>query len=214
MACPSDMVAIGPLCVDRYEGSLWDAATAGTQLVSNVGGNINDVLSAYPCLTDGSDCGNGAANPIYARSVAGVLPNLEVTWYQATQACANVGKRLPTTAEWQMAASGTPPGGDGVVDCNSDSVLATLANTGATANCFSTAGAFDMVGNAMEWAADIDIDPLISADATDMDASLAWALGNAFKNNVAGLPTTTKAIFVLTNGPIAVNTQVGFRCVK
>jgi len=120
---------------------------------------------------------------------------------------------LPTTAEWQMAASGTPPGGDGVPECNSDSTISLLANTGATANCFSTAGAFDMVGNVMEWAADLNV-TVAAGSPTDTDSSLAWALGNSFENNVVGLATTTKAIFVLSSGPIAVNAQVGFRCVK
>lgn len=213
-SCPADMVAVGSLCVDQYEASIWDAASGGAQIAPNLGG-FTDPTSAYPCNTDGSDCGKDAgATPIFARSVAGVLPAAQVSWYQATQACANVGKRLPTTAEWQMAASGTPAGGNGVPDCNSDSIIDTLANTGATTACVSSAGVNDMVGNIMEWAADIDIDTGITTGPTDMDSSLAWALGNSFRNNVGGLPTTTKAIFVLTNGPIAVNDQVGFRCVK
>ena len=92
--CPDDMVASGSLCVDKYEASVWDAPTGGSQ------------IAASTCLADGSDCGKNAANPIYARSVAGATPAGSITWYQAVQACANVGKRLPTTSEWEMAAAG------------------------------------------------------------------------------------------------------------
>ena len=50
-----------------------------------------------------------------------------------------------------MAAAGT----DGA-NCNAAG--GALANTGASANCVSTAGAFDMVGNLWEWTADLTPD--------------------------------------------------------
>ena len=120
--CPSEMVAVGSICVDMYEASIWDAPTGGTQL-----GLVAPTppASAYPCTVNGDDCAVPNVNAIYARSVAGVLPANWVTWYQAVQACANVGKRLPTVAEWQMAALGTP----GAPDCN-------IGGTATTNVCF------------------------------------------------------------------------------
>ncbi|MGI9302400.1 MAG: SUMF1/EgtB/PvdO family nonheme iron enzyme, partial [Gammaproteobacteria bacterium] len=91
------MVKVGPLCADRYEASVWDsAAGGGTQfgLVANTNNN--------PCEPNGSNCAN-----IYARSEANREPSSQTTWFQAAAACANVGKRLPTNAEWQLLALGT-----------------------------------------------------------------------------------------------------------
>jgi hypothetical protein len=92
------------------------------------------------------------------------LPGLEfdkhrwtspITWFQAQEACANAGKRLPSNAEWQVAANGTPdPGPDnGTTDCNTASTFA-VALTGSRSNCVSARRAFDMVGNLYEWVAD------------------------------------------------------------
>src|SRR5712691_13076497 len=70
----------------------------------------------------GSGCpptGNGCVN-FYAVSIPGVTPSGFITWFEAAAAARNSGKRLPTNAEWQAAALGTPdPGTDnGTTDCN------------------------------------------------------------------------------------------------
>ena len=81
-------------------------------------------------------------------------PAAHITWFQAQEACANAGKQLPTSAEWQVAANGTPdPGPDNrTTDCNSASDIVT--RTGSRSSCVSSRGAFDMVGNLDEWVAD------------------------------------------------------------
>lgn len=140
---PSDeMIWVGGVCIDKYEASIWDAPTGGNQITGPI-----------PCSRNGQDCDN-----IYARSVAGVQPRIEMTWWQAQQALANSGKRLPTNAEWQMAAAGTPDPGatPGSEDCNTNSLGA--EPTGERENCVSRWGAHDMVGNLWEWVADWDED--------------------------------------------------------
>ena len=134
-----EMVKVGPTCIDKYEDSVWSSPTGGTQY--GVPG------SPIPCSGGGQNCDN-----IYARSVPGVEPSRFITWFQAARALANSGKRLPTNAEWQVAASGTPEG-----TCNADSGGgAFLANTGDYQDCVSAFGARDMVGNVSEWVADWD----------------------------------------------------------
>lgn len=199
-SCPSDMVAVGSICVDMYEASIWDAPTGGNQL-----GLVAPTppASAYPCTVTGDDCAVPNANAIYAQSRPGVLPANWVTWYQAVQACANVGKRLPTVAEWQMAALGTP----GAPDCNIGGT-ATAANTDANPACLSPAGVVNMVGNVMEAAADID---WTNAVGGDMDTADVARLGNSYDDVVGGLTTNAVSIAAATTG---YGPQTGFRCVK
>jgi hypothetical protein len=141
------MVAAGSVCIDKYEVSVWSTPTGGTQY----GATSDD----YPCDDEGQDCKAGTAGAIYARSVAGVTPSRFITYFQAQQALANVGKRLPSNAEWQQAVAGTPdPGPDnGTTDCNTASTFA-AANTGSRSACVSHFGANDMVGNLGEWVGD------------------------------------------------------------
>jgi formylglycine-generating enzyme required for sulfatase activity len=99
------------------------------------------------------DTGNGCVD-VYAVSMAGVGPARSLTWFQAVAAARNSSKRLPTNAEWQAGALGTPDAGANPrgQECNTYSSAPDL--TGARINCISDAGAFDMVGNVSEWVAD------------------------------------------------------------
>jgi formylglycine-generating enzyme required for sulfatase activity len=129
------MVKVGNVCVDRYESSVWSSLAGGEQL---------GLDGTYPCAPNGGDC----RDRIYARSVKGVLPATSITWFQASVACANSGKRLLTNAEWQLAALGTI---DRAEDCNIAGVANRATGLGA---CRSAFGVFDAVGNAAEWVAD------------------------------------------------------------
>jgi len=133
--CPSDMVDGGGFCIDKYEATVWNSPTG----VIKYGFGV---LDDYPCTDNGQNCTN-----IFARSVVGVSPSANITWFQAQQACRNVGKRLATSGEWQQAVAGTPDG----APCR---VSAGSAGQTGTVGCVSGAGAFDMVGNLDEWVED------------------------------------------------------------
>src|SRR5438128_25123 len=131
-SCPPDSVRVGTVCVDKYEASVWSINPASRELVRKVqrGKATVAVLTDKGAvqrgadsddydLADCPDTGNGCTN-VYAVSIPGVKPARFITWFQAASACRNVGKRLLTNAEWQVAAFGTPdPGnaGDGVTTC-------------------------------------------------------------------------------------------------
>jgi formylglycine-generating enzyme required for sulfatase activity len=150
------------LCIDKYEASEWsipDPTTTNAALVEkvrngtatladlNAGGAIQHGASAddYPC----NDKSNNCKNKIFAVSIPDVTPARFITWFQAQMACANSLKQLPTNAEWQLAATGTPDPGS-APGCNASESGGTVHLTGASNDCKSKWGAFDMVGNVTE----------------------------------------------------------------
>ena len=162
--CPPDAVLTGTACLDKYEASLWrttypvviERIKAGAVTMENLKsasatqlGLVAGDLAAAGCPATGTGCAD-----IFAVSIPGVKPARFLTWFQALAAARNAAKRLPTNAEWQAAALGTPdPGASpGPSDCNTKGDGPDL--TGTRAACVSGVGAFDMVGNVSEWVAD------------------------------------------------------------
>jgi len=156
--CAPDAVAVGPVCVDTYEASVWWVPPANTGLINKIKkgtATLADLLAAgaiqYGVSSDDygpgcPDTGNGCVN-FYAVSIPGVTPSAFLTWFQATAAARNSDKRLPSNAEWQAAALGTPDGAPCIVNAVGPGLT-------GTAGCVSDVGAFDMVGNLWEWVAD------------------------------------------------------------
>jgi hypothetical protein len=166
--CGPDAVPAGTACLDRYEASVWrvpNPTATNAPLVRKIQLGIATALDLAsggatrlglggddyaPCTDDGQSC----ADDIYAVSLPSEIPSAHITWFQAQEACASSGKRLPTSAEWQAGADGTPdPGPDNrATDCNSASNI--VSSTGSRGACISARGAFDMAGNLEEWVAD------------------------------------------------------------
>jgi formylglycine-generating enzyme required for sulfatase activity len=158
--CAVDAVVSGAGCMDKYEASVWrvpNATTTNASLARRIQlgrATQADLIAGGATQLGTSGFVNAPAKEIYAVSLPSVLPSAFITWFQAEEACANAGKRLPTNAEWQVAANGTPdPGPDnGTTDCNTTGDGP--SPTGARSSCVSARGAFDMVGNVAEWVAD------------------------------------------------------------
>lgn len=240
--CPPDSVPVGPICIDKYEASVWQIPLTNPQGKLNDGRikkakegktTLADLVAAgaiqfgtgysegannYPCAATGNDC-----DGLYAVSIAEVLPARSITWFQAQQACANVGKRLLRNGEWQQAAGGTPdPGTDnGTTECNVGSVFS-VVNTGSRSSCVSRWGAFDMVGNVWEWVEDWKAPDLVCnspifpetgdqncfSGATTAYGPAAVIRGGQYVNGeLAG-------VFAINSGRAAsdFNDDIGFRC--
>jgi|SRR5215813_3838124 len=237
--CPADAVVAGAACLDKYEATVWrvpNAKTSNAGLVRKIqlgkvtaadlaaGGATQLGTASHdyaPCADNGQDC----ADDIYAVSLAGATPSANITWFQAQEACANSLKRLPTSAEWQIGADGTPDTGgsdNGTTTCNTDN-LAGVTPTGTRSGCVSSRGAFDMVGNLYEWVADwvprsttcpgwgsFSDDNLCLAGASTTNGPGALLRGGDYGHFAEAGPFTTSASF----GPSVFGVTIGFRCAR
>ena len=236
--CGPDSVPAGTVCMDRFEDSVWrvpNPDTTNAPLVAKIllgTASAADLTAAgatplgtlgddyAPCADDGVSC----TDDIYAVSLPAVVPAANITWFQAQEACANAGKRLPTSAEWQLGATGTPDAGpdNGTTNCNSNG--GSVTPTGARKDCESARGAFDMIGNLDEWVAEWV--PLSTACSTWggfsddfmclFGASTAAAgpgallRGGDFRSRTSAGPLAV----IGSGGPFNSRTFIGFRCVR
>jgi len=141
--CPHNMVlvqqALTLFCVDMYEASPSEAC-----VYANPQNENESALN----LT------NQNCTPVSEPSS---MPWRFMSYAQAEQACERVGKRLPTAGEWYKAALGTPDqeGGWNEESCNVVHNRADgVSKTGSGMRCVSDVGAYDMIGNVWEWAAE------------------------------------------------------------
>lgn len=135
--CPKDMVFVssagGGFCIDRYENSPNEECLFSDPQNQNET-NIN--LENQLCR---------------AVSEADRVPWRNIARHQAEALCARSGKHLPSNTEWYLSSLGTPDAQGNVDrgDCNVGS--GAVWGTGNSAQCLSSSGAFDMVGNVWEW---------------------------------------------------------------
>jgi formylglycine-generating enzyme required for sulfatase activity len=140
-SCESGMVFVsspdGGFCIDQYEVS------AGEGCLYSNPGNAQESHSNL----NTSDC------KVVSRE--GSLPWTNISHAQALEACASVGKHLPSNKEWFLASLGTRDqsrdwdSSDCNVNRNWNGNQKGMAGSGG--NCISGSGAYDMIGNVWEW---------------------------------------------------------------
>src|SRR5262245_53925868 len=91
--CPADSVKVGPVCVDKYEASVWQIFNADlrkqaqkgeltladlARLPSSVAHQEGISRDDYECTDDGN---GGLCDFTVALSIAGVMPSTNITWF-------------------------------------------------------------------------------------------------------------------------------------
>jgi formylglycine-generating enzyme required for sulfatase activity len=152
------------------------------------------------------------------------FPVIHVSWNDAQAYCAwrADGSRLPTEAEWEMAARGTdgrlfPWGKDSpsalLLNFNND--LGFPVKVGSYPRGASPFGALDMAGNVAEWAADWYNENYYSVSPSLNPAGPAFgkervARGGSWNFNEINIRATVRFKYV----PEFSNILVGFRCAR
>lgn len=216
-ACPSDelpqhMVSLSAFAIDIYE-------VTNVQYAECVAadGCLPPIVTASQARVDYYE------NPEYAN-----FPMINVKWDDAMAYCTWAGKRLPTEAEWELAARGTTPKtyawGDDDPDCSQGNVYydpsmsACVGDTVAVGSYplgASEFGVMDMTGNVWEWVADSYVEDFYGMSPAENPLAeeanqLRTVRGGGWASNWLSVRVTSRAYDLSFYSGV----DLGFRCAQ
>lgn len=180
---PQHLVQISPFQIETTEVS-YEQYVAFLNWMGP--GSHANGCDGQPCLATRSESETSAVSFDSANysvpSVINRMPVVEVTWYGAKTYCETLDRRLPTEAEWELAAKGVNgtvyPWGDtwDPARARTSRSLAEGETAGAVAvdsfplGASTYTGALNMSGNVAEWVSDwYDDGYYFTADASSPD---------------------------------------------
>lgn len=209
---PGRVIRLRPFHIDRFEVSN-DRFAEFANATGHVTSSEADPDTPRSWRRPGAD----------GEDAEGDHPVVYVTWEDARAYCAWRHKRLPTEAEWELAARGTDgrqwpwgprPDPSRANGWGEQDPFSGTAPVGAFPVGVSPSGASDMAGNVWEWCADwYDPDYYLVAPKRDPlgpeRGSLRVVRGGSWTNPITVLRTTNRhAVHPEEAGP-----SLGFRCV-
>ncbi|GAB4450568.1 MAG: hypothetical protein Kow00120_20860 [Anaerolineae bacterium] len=222
-ALPGHQVMVGPYQIELYEVS--NAQYANFLNALGPDSHARGCLDAQCIATNEDDAGSNITfDGAQYAPVAGAenLPVTHVSWYGAQAYCLAFDRRLPTEAEWELAARGGgslyfPWGND------FDPALANTARTEAQGLApvdaypegVSPYGVFNLAGNVAEWTLDWYASDFYASEAATQADPTGPASGT--RRVVRGgswqdAPLNIRAASRAALEPDAMLDTVGFRC--
>jgi len=226
-AQPQHQVTLSPFLIERTEVTYEQYLI----FINNLGaGSHRNGCLGQPCMQTRNE--SETSNVSFDSASYSVLPVINrlpmtnVTWHGAQAYCQALGRRLPTEAEWELAARGLNgrifPWGDRWNELNASTSRSPLANprTKVAVDAFPTGatpeGVLNLAGNVEEWVADWydatfyarpeagGLDPTGPAVGTErVVRGGAWDL----------VPFFARTVHRRSLLPLSPTASVGFRCV-
>lgn len=218
---PADEQPQATLYLDEFEIDQFEVTSAEYTACVDAG----ECSEPFDSFGDGSDCN-------WNRPGLDDHPINCVDWFQASDYCDFVGKRLPTEAEWEKAARGvdgrTHPWGEAPPSCDlavmNDGGLGcgtgtpTLPVGSRSPDSDSPYGLADAAGNVWEWVDDwYGADYYPSAPASNPpgpgDGRLKVIRGGGWVND-NGVTSGLRMADRTEGGPTSGSTAIGIRCAR